>query len=182
MAGPYMKDLGFLIRGIDAGALRGEDALSTLMSIDQEQEERRAARKAAQAEAMAAQQGVLDTLLSSATAAASEGTGLEALMSQLAPQIQSAPQVAPQLAASLESLYYPQGGINAGVSRLEPTLRPEDADDIHAIISNNGTPDDVHRTMANLYGPKVYSRIAPQIDEILGDVMKQQQTLNVYGG
>lgn len=176
----YRQDLGFLLRGIDAGAFQGEDALAMLMGIKDQRQERRAARREAQfaqQQAMAeAQSGLLETLGGVVTEAASAGTSLESLLPQLqAAQTMSGMASSPRTGATLEALvdqtYYPQGGVNAGVSRVNPTLRPEDAADISELVATGSTREEIHAGLSSLYGPKVYNRLVPQVDELIAQAL-----------
>lgn len=176
----YRKDLGFLLRGIDAGALQGEDALAMLMGIQDEREARKQARReqriAQQQAAAEAQAGLLETLGGTIVEQAGEGTSLESLLPQLqAAQTLAGTPLSSAAGSTLESLveqtYYPSGGINEGVSRINPTLRPEDAADIVDLTASGQSRDDIHAGLASLYGPKVYNRLIPQVDELISKAL-----------
>lgn len=161
----YWNQLGFLERGMQAGAIPGADALSTLMELDAQRQAQRQARKQAAAEA---QSGALDSLMGNALAAAGEPTSMQDVLRLTQAETMFG---AGDPQGALDQLFLPQGSRyegNWGQSRIDPSLRPEDIQDIEAERAAGTPPQLILSGLQELYGPKTYARLLPEIQTLLG--------------
>lgn len=161
----YWQDLGFLERGLQAGAIPGDSALESLMQLDAQRQEARRARRQADAEASI---GALDFLQSQSLSAAGTPTTAQDVM-----RLTQANSMFDQGNAqgALDTLFLPQdSGFpgNQGQSRIAPTLRPEDIRDMQELLAAGDTPDMIMSDLQKLYGPKTFTRLLPDIREVLG--------------
>ena len=164
----YWDNINFLQRGLAAGAIPGDEALSSLMELDQARMEAKQARKQAAAEAT---QGALDSLVSTAQTAATEGTPF----SQIKPLLDAIAS-----SGGIQGINYRQSPGIAGLykgnySAVNPTLDVEDESDIMNQVFNKvqvnplGTPlhkvrYEVHQSYAGAPG---YERLVPAIDAVI---------------
>lgn len=162
----YWDNIDFLQRGLAAGAIPGDEALSSLMELDQARMEAKQARRQAQQEQ-------LGSLLSTVQEAAVEGTPLSSLTRQYGKRA-----LAP-VAGPLDQLYSP-----GGYSTITPTLDAEDegaiSNMVYGMLANrtDGSNPDA-RTDLGTIRQQVMGRLAaslphadlkhliPAIDEVV---------------
>lgn len=168
----YWSDLAFLERGLQAGAIPGEDAVSTLMALDEQRRaQMQARRQAAQEAAMDSQSGALDFLQKQAFEAVGNPSTAQDVMrlTQANSMFQGG-----NPAGALDTLFLPQTGSpsgyvgNRGQSRIDPSLRPEDIEDAQAALQAGEPPQNIMAGLQEIYGPKTYSRLLPEIQTLLG--------------
>lgn len=159
----YWDNLNFLQRGLGAGAISGEDALSSLMELDQARAEARRARKQAAAEA---QMGSLDFLRDQSLSAAGTPSTMEDVM-RLTQANAMFDQGNPT--GALDSLFLPEGSQyegNWGQSRISPTLLPEDVEAVQNALAAQTPTDMILDTLRERYGPKTFQRLLPDIQKL----------------
>src|SRR5687768_1710557 len=115
----YWKDLGFLERGLEAGAIPGDSALESLMQLDAQRAEAKQARRQAVSEAGT---GALDFLRDQSLSAAGTPTTMQDVL-RLTQANALFDQGNPT--GALDMLFLPaKSGLpgNEGQSRISPTL------------------------------------------------------------
>ena len=173
----YLQDLQDLIELAQAGA----DPMSVFSQFGALKDERQARiqeRKQAEAEARA---GALDSLMGYAFQAAGEPSNLKQVL-----RMAGAEQAfgAGDPAGALDALFYPAGGRNAGLSRIDPTLPAEAETDIAQIVRDEYqdaqqrgemvTPDQLRQVVQGAlgYGPNVYGRLQPEVEPLIEQALK----------
>jgi hypothetical protein len=142
----------------------GETGLSILGDMRDQRTDRRRAKQEAQ-------QSALDSLASTAFSAAGEPSGLEDVLRIAAAQSAFSSGDA---AGGLNSLFLPpSGSAQSGMSRIDPSLPVEEITDISAAVQAGKSPQDIHAAYQQIYGPRTYQRLAPEIDGAIQDALKQ---------
>jgi hypothetical protein len=178
----YYDEIKFLLRGLEAGAIPGSDAINSLSELRQGRAEQQQARRQAEE---AQRTGLLTDLVTAGGREAAAGTPMDSLRPLLDSLVASAgvPGVGPgdikygQL-PGIDQLY------EKGISTVNPGLDSEDEATIADMVFQQFQPEGLDETTkqlipqtpfqdirANIHsqfqGAPTYSRLAPSIDAVI---------------
>jgi hypothetical protein len=163
-----MLNLNELLTLMRGGVYTPQETLGVYDAQEQARRERRQTRKADLAE-------MLSSLQTTAYESATEGTSLDALLANPAVS-QAAGALGEDALTSVLSPYYRK----SGVSRLNPTLRPDQAADITRLLSEQmvpGTPFDPSAFFNEVMSdPEIPKAAAPQVSKLISDTLNQLKT------
>lgn len=167
-----LDDLMTLLQG------RAIDPSQAVQSVWDLEDQKREARQAQEAAAQQQQADALASLLTNVTSAAGTPTTLEGALRLTQAQSEIGQG---DVQGGLDQLFLPTTSSNypgfpaapprypgnSGQSRLAPSLRPEDEQDIINLAQSGAAPQNIIEGLHSIYGPETLSRLMPDIQALL---------------